>query len=407
MPKLRYGRPLWLQRAATPRRRFSLQRGTLTVDIAIVGGGITGAIAAYLFSEAGVSVAVLEARRVARGSTAASTALLMQEPDKDFSELAERYGKRAARSIWLALKSATHELSKTIRRLQIQCDLRERDSIYFTLKPQNVEQLRDEFHHRRGAGLPGRWLSRRRLHRIAGIRGEGGILTPGNAEIDPVKACLGFLRAARSRGAQIFESSPVRRTTATRTGVSLRTAHGVVHAKQVLVATGYATREFKPLVGRFKMKDTYVLATRRLPEPMRRQLLRRNTMLWDTDRPYHYFRWTMDGRLLVGGEDIDHRSRRNSAKQLAAGRARLLAYLADVYPALRSERPDYSWEGLFAETPDGLPYIGVHRRYPQHLFALGYGGNGMTASFLAAKLLLARYRKRPMPEESLFSFSRS
>src|SRR5439155_19324136 len=189
MAKLRYGRPLWLdQPAATPRRRFPSQRGTLTVDVAIVGGGITGAIAAYLFSEAGVSVAVLEAHRVARGSTAASTALLMQEPDKDFSELAERYGKQAARSIWVSLKSATHELSKTIRRLEIACDFHERHSIYFTVEPQKVEQLRDEFHHRRKAGLPGRWLSRRRLYHTAGIRGEGGIFTPANGEVNRLKA---------------------------------------------------------------------------------------------------------------------------------------------------------------------------------------------------------------------------
>jgi glycine/D-amino acid oxidase-like deaminating enzyme len=84
----------------------------------------------------------------------------------------------------------------------------------------------------------------------------------------------------------------------------------------------------------------------------------------------------------------------------------LLAYLARVYPALGNERPEYAWEGLFAETPDGLPYVGVHRRYPRHLFALGYGGNGMTASFLAAQLLLKRYRKDQDPRESLFAFNR-
>ena len=55
-----------------------------------------------------------------------------------------------------------------------------------------------------------------------------------------------------------------------------------------------------------------------------------------------------------------------------------------IYPELAGEKPDYAWEGLFAETPDGLPYVGEHSRYPRHLFALGYGGNGMTASFLAA-----------------------
>ena len=56
--------------------------------------------------------------------------------------------------------------------------------------------------------------------------------------------------------------------------------------------------------------------------------------------------------------------------------------------ARRRARSTSAWEGLFATTPDGLPYIGPHRRYPRHLFALGYGGNGMTFGFLAARLLL-------------------
>ena len=63
-----------------------------------------------------------------------------------------------------------------------------------------------------------------------------------------------------------------------------------------------------------------------------------------------------------------------------------MTYLAQIYPELADEKPDYAWEGLFAETPDGLPYVGEHSRYPRHLFALGYGGNGMTASFLAAQI---------------------
>jgi glycine/D-amino acid oxidase-like deaminating enzyme len=85
---------------------------------------------------------------------------------------------------------------------------------------------------------------------------------------------------------------------------------------------------------------------------------------------------------------------------------KLRAYLGRLYPALADERLDYAWQGLFAETPDGLPYVGAHRRYPRHLFALGYGGNGMSASFLAAQLLLKRYRRNPDPRESLFAFNR-
>src|SRR5205807_2644936 len=134
------------------------------------------------------------------------------------------------------------------------------------------------------------------------------IITPGNAEVDPVRACLGFMDAAVSFGAEVFEASPVRQVTTTKDGVSVRTAGGIVRAKQVLVATGYATREFKPLTRRFKMKDTYVIATARLPKRTRRLLRHKDLMLWDTDRPYHYLRWTDQGRLLLGGEDIDHSS---------------------------------------------------------------------------------------------------
>jgi len=64
------------------------------------------------------------------------------------------------------------------------------------------------------------------------------------------------------------------------------------------------------------------------------------------------------------------------------------------------------WEGLFAMTPDGLPFVGPHRRYPRHLFALGYGGNGMTFGFLAGRMLLDAVRGIPNPDLELFGFNR-
>ena len=404
MSRLRHGRPLWLDRSPTGRR-FPRQKGRLDVDVVIVGAGITGAIAAYLFSDAGIRIAVLESKIAGRGSTAASTALLMQEADRDFTDLARRYGARSARKIWKALSAATGDLVTSIRALKLDCDLHERDSCYFTLDPKKQRTLSREFRRRKNARLPGRWLTATALFRQTGIRGAGAISTSGNAEVNPIRACRGFLDAARARGAKIFERSPARRITTSTDGVVVRTAGGEVRARCVIVATGYATREFKSLVGRFRMKDTYVIATRRLPLRIRR-VLHSRSMLWDTDRPYHYLRWTDDGRLLIGGEDTNHRSSRGSRARLATARRRLLDYLATLYPALADERPEYEWEGIFAETPDGLPFVGTHSRYPKHLFALGYGGNGMAASFLAARLLLTRYRGRPSSQESLFAFNR-
>ncbi|RPI49432.1 MAG: FAD-binding oxidoreductase [Acidobacteria bacterium] len=386
---------------------FPKHHGSIDTDVVIVGGGITGAICAYLFANAGIRVALLEAKVVARGSTAASTALLMQEPDRDFVDLSARFGRAATRDIWNTLARATRDLTRTIRRLRLKVDFCECGSVYFTRDPKKLAALRKEFERRKAAGLAGRWLSPEALFRATGIKASGAIATPHNAQVNPVRACRGFLDAAARRGASIFEGSPVRSVKTSKSVVEVRTSGGVIRAARVIVATGYATPEFRGLVGRFRMKDTYVIATRRLP----RRLRLGQTMAWDTDRPYHYLRWTDDGRLLVGGEDTNHRSVKGARQRIARARGRLMTYLTGIYPHLRDERPDYAWEGLFAETPDGLPYVGSHSRYPKHLFALGYGGNGMTASFLAARLLLDLYQGRDKGREvqsraNLFAFRR-
>ena len=57
-------------------------------------------------------------------------------------------------------------------------------------------------------------------------------------------------------------------------------------------------------------------------------------------------------------------------------------------------------------TPDSLPYIGPHRRYPRHLFALGYGGNGMTFAALAARILVEQWHGVASPDHALFAFNR-
>jgi glycine/D-amino acid oxidase-like deaminating enzyme len=253
--------------------------------------------------------------------------------------------------------------------------------------------------------LPARWLSPHEVREIASIDAAGAILVTGNAQADPYRLCLGLARAARARGAALHARSRVRRTTSSADGVRLETSRGRIDAGHVIVATGYATPEFKPLAGRFRMYTTYVVTTPRLPAAVR-GAIETNVMWWDTNRPYHYARWTSDGRLLFGGEDRRHgpgRARRGAIRTRAQT---LMAGAAEMYPILQGVAPAYAWEGLFATTPDGLPYVGAHRRYPKHLFALGYGGNGMTLGFLAAQILQRTLRGRATAEDNLFAFGR-
>jgi glycine/D-amino acid oxidase-like deaminating enzyme len=402
---LRLGTPVWLD-GRHRRQTYPPLRGSHDVDLAIVGGGITGSAVAALFARAGISVGLVEADLVARGSTAASTALLLREPDLGLIDLGRRYGASRARRIWQLSAGAASDFVRTLRRLDIACELTRRDSVYYTTSPASVPDLKAEHSRRSRAGFASEWLAPGPFRRLTGIAGRGAVKTRNNAQFDPVAASLGLLGTAARAGARVFERSRVRRIDTTKDGVQVVTSTGTLNAAQVVIATGYATPGFEPLVGRFALNHTYVLATRPLSQRERRDVGLGDVMLWDTERPYHYVRWTADHRLLLGGSD---RPLMAGARRIAAfrrGTAQLREYFETLLPALTDIGIDFAWEGLFANTPDSLPYIGPHARYPRHLFALGYGGNGMTFGFLAARMLLEQWRGIDSPDHALFAFGR-
>ena len=405
--RLRNGRSLWLERGGHRGRRYPSLSGRDKASVAIVGGGMTGALIAHAFASAGISTILLEASEFGRGSTAASSALLLQEPDLELTELTNRYGKHAARRVWQMSRESVHALVSLLGRLRIPCDLRHRDAIYYATDAQAVERLRAEYELRMRSGFDAAWLGPGALRRSTGIAGRGAIRTHGSAQFDPYRACLGVLRAAAASGAQLFERSKVRRIVPGRDRVRLWTGQGMVESERVVVATGYATGQFRPLAGRFRMYRTYVLATRPISNRARGELGLCDVMLWDTERPYHYARWTADHRLLLGGGDRLVRPGLRRRQQFAAATEGLRAYFETRLPALSDIETEFAWEGLFAMTPDSLPYIGPHRRYPRQWFALGYGGNGMTFGLLAARLLLERWQGRVTRDHAFFEFGRT
>jgi glycine/D-amino acid oxidase-like deaminating enzyme len=402
--QLRIGQPLWL-RGTRPLQRYRSLDGAHEARVAIIGGGITGALIANAFAVEGVSTILLEAELVGRGSTAASSALLLQEPDLELIELTRRYGPKASRRIWEISKDSVRDLVGTLRRMNVPCELEARDAIYYSTDAESNLRLLAEYEHRARLGFGGSWLDAGALRRTTGISGIGGIRTKGNAQFDPYRACVGLMRAAKRAGVQIFERSRVRRIAVERDGVRLLTRNGSVACERIIVATGYATPEFRPLSGRFRMFRTYVLQTESLRASQRRQLGLSNVMIWDTDRPYHYARWA-GHRLLLGGGDRVVRRGGGRRQQIAAATAELREYFERRSPALADVAITSTWEGLFAMTPDSLPYIGPHRLYPRHWFALGYGGNGMTFAALAARLLVERWRGNVSAEHALFEFGR-
>ncbi|MBA2354636.1 MAG: FAD-binding oxidoreductase [Acidobacteria bacterium] len=153
---LRVGQPVWLPPSSGRRDPiYPVLRGEVATDVVVVGGGFTGSAVAALFAEAGVRVCVVEAAAVGRGSTAASTALLLQEPDLGLLDLERRYGPTASRRIWQLSHEAARGLVTALRRLRVDCNLAARPSIYYTTSGRAVEALCAEHRHRCAVGLGG------------------------------------------------------------------------------------------------------------------------------------------------------------------------------------------------------------------------------------------------------------
>ena len=128
-------------------------------------------------------------------------------------------------------------------------------------------------------------------------------------------------------------------------------------------------------------------------------------LIWESARPYFYARTTGDGRVVMGGADRPFAGAERRRRMLLRQTRRVEGQFRRLFPAIRFD-VDWRWGGTFGDTRDGLPYIGTVRQFPNGYFALGYGGNGITFSWIAANLLLDRFLDRRNPDLEIFRFDR-
>jgi len=404
MPKA----PFWLDRFPKSRRpSFPRFRGEAVTDVVIIGGGLTGAACAVSFATAGVKVIVLEADRVGGGATAGAPGFIREDADASFQQTAALHGLRAARLLWQGMRRASLDFAAAIRRQQIRCDLARTDLLVFARRDADaVRALRKEYQARRDAGLEYGWLTPAALMRATAIARAGGAIRAQSATFDPFRACLGLMAAAVQRRAAVFEQSPVARIRAGRRRVEIATARGRITAQAVLVATGAPLSDLRALRRHLKRLHAYAVVTEPLPAIVRRELGARAAALRDTDAPPHFLRWLKDERVLFAGADQPVMPDRSREKVLVQRAGQLMYELSTLYPAISGTRAEWAWDFEHQETVDGLPYVGTHRNFPRHLFALGHGRHGSGIAWLAARLLLRTFQGAPAKGDELFGFSR-
>ncbi|MES2712762.1 MAG: FAD-dependent oxidoreductase, partial [Pseudomonadota bacterium] len=289
---LRTGTPVWLPHGEVVAPPQPLERG-FRVDVAVIGGGVSGALMADAALQAGRSVAVFDRRGLVRGSTPASTALLQFELDQPLTTLSGRIGAdRAARAWWRSAGAVQH-LRGRIEDLGLRCRLKPRASAYLPGNTLDVAGLRAEATARERIGLRSAFIGRDALLGLTGIHKAGAVWSPDNAELDPVRLVRGLWRSALARGARIFAPVELVDLQAGRDNVTLTMADGLeVTAKHVVLATGYElTRLLKPTG--YKVITTWAMAT----APQRDKLWGTRCLIWEAADPYLYLRTTADDRI--------------------------------------------------------------------------------------------------------------
>ena len=208
----------------------------------------------------------------------------------------------------------------------------------------------------------------------------GGVLFPGDAAVHPAKLVRVLHARAAAAGADFRARCTVERLVRTVAGYDVKTTHGTVRARQVLIATNGYTDRFAPWHRRRIVPiGSYIIATEPLDPALIERLIPRGRNVGDTRRVVVYFRPSPDGRrILFGG--------RAAARETDVTRCvpRLRSMLAEVFPELARVRVSRAWMGFVAFTFDTMPHLGV-RDGLYH--CLGYCGQGVpTATYYGRKI---------------------
>jgi glycine/D-amino acid oxidase-like deaminating enzyme len=398
---LRTGRSVWEDRRLPPLSYAPIVRD-LRTDVLVVGAGISGAMVADALTDAGCQVVVVDRRRPIAGSTTASTALLQYEIDTPLIHLARRVGHHDAQRIWRRSKLALEALKERTRHLGIDADCVECNSLYLDGDVLGPRALRAEAAARQQAGFEVTWLDPPAVKGRFGITGRSAILGYGNLAADPRRLAHGFLQAAVSRGARLASPVEVVSVRPTRGGVIATTSTGrAVTARHLVFATGYELPKGVPRVGH-AIASTWAIATR--PQP--RRLWPERCFIWEASDPYLYLRVGPDRRILCGGEDEEFADETSRDALLPRKVAVLERKLRALLPEVDA-RADFAWCGSFGGSTTGTPSIGPVPGMPHCFAVLGYGGNGITFSALAAQMLRACVLGVADPDRDLFSFRRA
>ncbi|KRW61281.1 NAD(P)/FAD-dependent oxidoreductase [Pseudomonas sp. TTU2014-080ASC] len=369
--------------SANQQLAFAPLRGEVRADVCIVGGGFSGLNTAIELARKGLSVALVEARKIGWGASGRNGGQLIRGVGHGVEQFENILGSEGVRQIKLMGLEAVELVRQRVDEFNINCDL---TWGYCDLanKPSHLEGFAEDMAELKQLGYRHemRLLQPEQMHEVVGSNlYVGGMIDMGSGHLHPLNLALGEAAAAQSLGVQLFEDSAVTRIEYG-PQVSVHTAQGVVRAANLVLACNAYLNDLDPTIGgKVLPAGSYVIATEPLSEEEAKSLIPQNMALCDQRVALDYYRLSADRRLLFGG--ACHYSGRDPADIAAYMRPKMLK----VFPQLANKRIDFQWGGMIGIGANRLPQIGRLAQHSNVYFAQAYAGHGVNATHLAGKLL--------------------
>jgi glycine/D-amino acid oxidase-like deaminating enzyme/nitrite reductase/ring-hydroxylating ferredoxin subunit len=365
--------------ASTEAPEFPPLEGEVAVDVAVVGAGITGIMAATLLKRTGSTVALVEAKRILHGATGYTTAKLTAGHNVIYSHLERHFRPEGSRLYAEANQRAVETVAGMAAEERIDCDLERTRNYVYSESEDDVETLRTEAAAARRAGLPASFTRETELP----FPVAGAVVLEDQAQFHPRKFLLPLAGALPGEGSHVFELTRARDVREGEPCV-VESDLGSVRARTVVVATHLPILDRGLFFAKTHPKRSHVLAARVDAQRAVRG------MYISTESPTHSVRSAHDGDgrlLLIGGEGhkTGQEPRTDEREERLAAWAQERFGVGDFA---------YRWATQDFYSVDRVPYVGRLRRSSRILVATGFGGwgmsNGVASAHVLADLVLGR-----------------
>lgn len=367
------GKPISFWIDSTPTTHYPSSGSNISVDVAIIGGGIVGITAATLLKRAGKTVAVIESRQIITGVSGHTTAKVTSLHQLIYADLIKQVGEQKARLYAESNQAAIERVAAFVAEEQIECDFSRRSAYTFTESEDELSQIKDEVEATLKLGLPASFVRETSLpFAIA-----GAVKFDNQAQFHVRKYLLHLAKNIPGSGSHLFENIRVQKVEEG-TPCQVVTDQGMINAQDVIVATHLPILDQGLFFAKTYPKRSYIIGARidpaKAPEGM----------FIGSGKEYYSIRTTPYEKgllLLVGGGGHKVGTVTDTEERYQ----KLETYARSRFGV---EEFEYRWSTQDMVSFDKLPYIGKLTPFNQHIYvATGFSLWGMSKGTMSGMLL--------------------